>query len=106
MAELSLINLPVALALRSNRGMDEDGGQVSDSIPPQSFGAYASPGREFRDKIEQWLAWTQVKSETRNGTLEGEFDHFELADSPTDRTHYLFPRTLRKLSNLSIAASI
>jgi len=38
------------------------------------------PGREFKDKIEQWLAWKRVESEVRGGTLEGDFDRSELAD--------------------------
>ena len=38
------------------------------------------PGREFRDKIEQWLAWKRVENEVRSGTLEGDFDRSELAD--------------------------
>lgn len=39
------------------------------------------PGREFKDKIEQWLAWKRVESEVRGGTLEGDFDRSELADT-------------------------
>jgi uncharacterized protein DUF499 len=38
------------------------------------------PGREFKDKIEQWLAWKRVNSEVGSRTLEGDFDRTELAD--------------------------
>jgi hypothetical protein len=38
------------------------------------------PGRDLREKVEQWLAWKRVDREIRDGTLGGEFDRTELAD--------------------------
>jgi hypothetical protein len=38
------------------------------------------PGRDLREKVEQWLAWKRVDREIREGTLGGEFDRTELAD--------------------------
>jgi hypothetical protein len=32
------------------------------------------PGRDLRDKVEQWLAWKRVAREVADGTLGGEFD--------------------------------
>ncbi|MCK8600135.1 DUF499 domain-containing protein [Desulfoferrobacter suflitae] len=32
------------------------------------------PGREFRDKVETWLAWRRVAKEIAEGTLGGDFD--------------------------------
>src|SRR5438445_3830648 len=32
------------------------------------------PGRDLREKVEQWLAWKRVAREVADGTLGGEFD--------------------------------
>src|SRR5947209_1634840 len=32
------------------------------------------PGRDLRDRVEQWLAWKRVAREVADGTLGGEFD--------------------------------
>ncbi len=32
------------------------------------------PGRDLREKVEQWLAWKRVAKEVADGTLGGEFD--------------------------------
>ena len=42
--------------------------------------AVRKPGRELRDKVEQWLAWKRVFSEISTGTLGSELDTTELAD--------------------------
>ena len=45
--------------------------------------AVTKPGRELRDKVEQWLAWKRVASEISAGTLGSELDSTELADIRT-----------------------
>ena len=42
--------------------------------------AVKKPGRELRDKVEQWLAWRRVASEAAAGTLGTELDRAELSD--------------------------
>ena len=42
--------------------------------------AVRKPGRELRDKVEQWLAWKRVASEISAGTLGSELDSADLAD--------------------------
>jgi hypothetical protein len=32
------------------------------------------PGRDLREKVEQWLDWKRVAREVADGTLGGEFD--------------------------------
>jgi hypothetical protein len=36
------------------------------------------PGRDFRDRVEQWLAWRRVQAEVREGTLGTEYDKADL----------------------------
>ena len=38
------------------------------------------PGREFREKVELWLAWKRVAKEVVEGTLGGDFDRSDRAD--------------------------
>lgn len=38
------------------------------------------PGREFKDKVELWLAWKHVNREINEGTLGGDFDRSDLAE--------------------------
>ena len=38
------------------------------------------PGRDFRDKVEQVLAWRKVEKDIQSGVLGSEFDRTELAD--------------------------
>ncbi len=38
------------------------------------------PGRDFRDKVEQTLAWRKVEKDIQSGVLGSEFDKTELAD--------------------------
>lgn len=45
--------------------------------------AVKKPGRELRDKVEQWLAWKRVDAEISAGTLGGKLDSAELADIRT-----------------------
>ena len=45
--------------------------------------AVKKPGRELRDKVEQWLAWKRVAGEISAGTLGSELDSAELADIRT-----------------------
>jgi hypothetical protein len=44
---------------------------------------FKKPGRDFRDKIEVWLAWRKVAKEVGDGTLGAEFDPKEQADIQT-----------------------
>ena len=45
--------------------------------------AVRKPGRELRDKVEQWLAWKRVASEAAAGALGTELDRAELSDIRT-----------------------
>jgi len=38
------------------------------------------PGREFREKVEMWLAWKRVAKEINEGTLGGDFDRSDRAE--------------------------
>jgi hypothetical protein len=38
------------------------------------------PGRDFREKVELWLAWKRVFSEVTEGTLGADFDRADRAD--------------------------
>ena len=38
------------------------------------------PGRDFRDKVELWLAWKRVAKEVADGTLGGDFDRTDHAE--------------------------
>src|SRR4030043_1265905 len=38
------------------------------------------PGRDFREKVELWLAWKHVFSEVTEGTLGADFDRADRAD--------------------------
>ena len=42
--------------------------------------AVKKPGRELRDRVEQWLAWKRVASEIAAGTLGSELERAERAD--------------------------
>ncbi|MBN2383967.1 ATP-binding protein [bacterium] len=41
------------------------------------------PGREFREKVELWLAWKRVAKEIGDGSLGGDFDRSDRADLQT-----------------------
>ena len=45
--------------------------------------AVKKPGRELREKVEQWLAWKRVAREISAGTLGSQLDSTELADIRT-----------------------
>ena len=45
--------------------------------------AVRKPGRELRDRVEQWLAWKRVDGEISAGTLGSELDRTDLADIRT-----------------------
>jgi hypothetical protein len=38
------------------------------------------PGRDFREKVELWLAWKRVAKEVAEGTLGGDFDRTDRAE--------------------------
>ena len=38
------------------------------------------PGRDFREKVELWLAWKHVNKEINDGTLGGDFDRTDRAE--------------------------
>jgi Protein of unknown function (DUF499) len=38
------------------------------------------PGRDFRDKVEQWLAWKKVEKDMVSGLLGSDFEKAELSD--------------------------
>lgn len=41
------------------------------------------PGRDFREKVELWLAWKRVAKEIAEGTLGGDFDRGDRAELQT-----------------------
>ena len=45
--------------------------------------AVKKPGRELRERVEQWLAWKRVAGEAAAGTLGSELDRADLADIRT-----------------------
>ena len=46
--------------------------------------AVKKPGRELRDKVEQWLAWKRVAAEIAAGTLGSEFDRTDRSEIHTN----------------------
>jgi hypothetical protein len=44
---------------------------------------FRKPGREFREKVETWLAWRRVADELAKGVLGGDFDKSDRAEVQT-----------------------
>jgi hypothetical protein len=44
---------------------------------------FRKPGREFKDKVENWLAWKRVADELAKGVLGGDFDKSDRAEVQT-----------------------
>jgi len=42
------------------------------------------PGRDFREKVELWLAWKKIRKEIDEGTLGGDFDRSDRAQIQTN----------------------
>jgi hypothetical protein len=48
--------------------------------PGSLIWCFRKPGRDLRDKVENWLAWRRVAEELERGELGGEYDRSEMAD--------------------------
>jgi len=48
--------------------------------PAATVYCFRKPGRAFREKVENWLAWKRVSAEVVGGQLAGEFDAADKAD--------------------------
>lgn len=48
--------------------------------PAAAVYCFRKPGREYREKVENWLAWKRVADEVGKGQLAGEFDAGDKAD--------------------------
>ncbi|MBV8356666.1 MAG: ATP-binding protein [Deltaproteobacteria bacterium] len=55
-------------------------GKSARLYPASLIWCVRKPGRELRDRIEEWLAWQRVHKEITDGTLGGEFEKAELRD--------------------------
>lgn len=49
-------------------------GTTQRSYPAAVIWCARKPGKELREKVENWLAWRAVQKEVTQGTLGGEFD--------------------------------
>jgi adenine-specific DNA methylase len=53
----------------------------SDRLHPGALvWCFRRPGRDYKEKVENWLAWKRVSDELTSGILGGEFDRSEKAD--------------------------
>lgn len=55
-------------------------GQSPRLYPGSLVWCVKKPGREFREKVELWLAWKRVAKEVAEGTLGGDFDRNDRAE--------------------------
>lgn len=65
-------------------------GSAPRLYPGALIWAVKKPGRELRDRVEQWLAWKRVDEEVRGGTLGAEIEGSErsaLARNLRDAEH-------------------
>jgi hypothetical protein len=51
--------------------------------PGSLLWCFRKPGRDFKDKVENWLAWKRVADELAKGVLGGDFDRAERAEIHT-----------------------
>jgi hypothetical protein len=57
---------------------------TSDRLYPGSLlWCFRKPGRDLRDKVENWLAWKRVSDELAKGVLGGDFDKSDRAEVHT-----------------------
>jgi hypothetical protein len=53
----------------------------SDRLHPGALvWCFRKPGRDYKEKVENWLAWKRVSDELTSGVLGGDFDRSEKAD--------------------------
>jgi Protein of unknown function (DUF499) len=52
-------------------------GQSDRLYPGSLVWCFRKPGRDFRDKVENWLAWKRVADELTRGVLGSDFDRTE-----------------------------
>jgi hypothetical protein len=55
-------------------------GKSARLYPASIIWCLRKPGRELRDRVEEWLAWQRVQKEISDGTLGGEFETSELRE--------------------------
>jgi hypothetical protein len=55
-------------------------GKSARLYPASIIWCLRKPGRELRDRVEEWLAWQRVQKEISDGTLGGEFETSELKE--------------------------
>ena len=60
--------------------MDQAAGEVPRLYPGALVWCLKKPGRDFREKVELWLAWKRVAKEIADGTLGGDFDKTDRAE--------------------------
>lgn len=58
-------------------------GTSSRLYPASLIWCYRKPGREFKEKVENWLAWKRVADELAKGVLGGDFDKSDRAEVQT-----------------------
>jgi len=51
--------------------------------PGSLLWCFRKPGRDFREKLENWLAWKRVSDELAKGVIGGDFDKADRADVQT-----------------------
>ena len=62
------------------RNGPSSGASRPGSIPGSLVWCLKKPGRDFREKVELWLAWKRVAKEIAEGTLGGDFDRTDRAE--------------------------
>jgi len=84
--QLTLVVMPPDVAWEDNGALREQllswtlrKGESDRLYPGALVWCVRRGGRGLRDKVEEWLAWTQVKKEIEDGTLGGEFEPSERA---------------------------
>ena len=55
-------------------------GRTARIYPGALIWCVRKPGRELRDKVEDWLAWRRVEQEVAQGILGAEFEQADLAE--------------------------
>lgn len=58
-------------------------GDSSRLYPGSLLWCFRKPGRDFREKVENWLAWKRVSDELAKGVLGGDFDKGDRAEVHT-----------------------
>ncbi len=59
-------------------------GEATRLNPAALIWCIAKPGRDLRDKVEQWLAWKRVKKDVDTGILGSEYEQADLDELKTN----------------------